>query len=131
MFMWTDISSKAKAAKGSEVRVRGDLIEKELIRRLILQERSRKSIDQIDSYEDAISPENKRNVGLNLQGPSSCKNVLMFPLHNRILLWSVDTALLMNDAIRVVKINHVKLQSIISSNGLNWGLKLSMYHIVK
>ena len=59
MLMWIDISSKTKAAKGPEVRVRRDLIEKDLIRRLILQERSRKSIDQIDSCEDAISPENK------------------------------------------------------------------------
>ena len=82
MLMWSDINSKAKAAKSSEVRIRRNLIEKHLIWRLMLQKRGRKSIDQIDNYEDAITPENKRNVGMNLQGPSCCQNVLMFPLHN-------------------------------------------------
>ena len=66
MLMWSNISSKAKAAKCPEVRIRRNLIEKYLIWRLMLQKRSRKSIDQIDSCEDAITPENKRNVGLNL-----------------------------------------------------------------
>ena len=66
MFMWIDICSKAKAAKGSEMRVGRSLIEKDLIRRLVLQKRSRKSIDQIDSCENAVTPENKRDIGLNL-----------------------------------------------------------------
>ena len=82
MLIWSDISSKAKANKSSEVRIRRNLIEKNLIWRLMLQKRGGKSIDQIDSCEDAVTPENKGNVGLNLQGPSCGKDVLMFPLHN-------------------------------------------------
>ena len=66
MLMWSNISSKAKATKSLEVRIRRNLIEKHLIWRLMLQKRSRKSIDQIDSCEDAITLENKRNVRLNL-----------------------------------------------------------------
>ena len=64
--MCSNISSKTKAAKGPEVRIRRNLIKKDLIRRLMLQEGGRKSIYQIDNYEDTITLENKREIGQNL-----------------------------------------------------------------
>ena len=71
MLMWTNISSKTKATKSPKVRIRRDLFEKNLVSRLMLQKRSRKFIDQIDSCENTITPENEREIRLNLQGPSS------------------------------------------------------------
>ena len=71
MLMWTNISSKTKATKSPKVRIRRDLFEKNLVRRLMLQTRSRKSTDQLDSCENTITPENESEIRLNLKGPSS------------------------------------------------------------
>ena len=39
--------------------------------------------------------------------------MLMFPLHNLVLLWSGNIAMLMYDAIKLKEINHLKFKPIV------------------
>ena len=55
----------------------------------------------------------------------------MFPLHNRILLWSVNTAGLMYNSMRIEEIKHDKLLGIISFNSFDFKAKLSMNHSIE
>ena len=55
----------------------------------------------------------------------------MFPLLNRILLWSGNTTMLMNDAMKLKEVNHLKLKPIVYPKDLNRLTKLSFNHGIK
>ena len=71
MFVGTNISGKAKAPKGSKMRIRGNLVKKNLIREFVLQKRCGMPINQIHNCKNTIAPENKRKARLNLQCSSN------------------------------------------------------------
>ena len=66
-----------------------------------------------------------------MESSSYGQQMLMFSLHNRILLWSISTTMLMQNAIRTIEIWHVKFHSIISSNRFNFAAKLCKNHRIK
>ena len=57
--------------------------------------------------------------------------MLVFPLHNWILLWSGNTWMLMNNAMFSIKIFYEEFRSIVSSNDCNIGMKLCVNHVTK
>ena len=96
-----------------------------------MQQRRWQSINQVSNGENTISPKLNGNGKLKMKSSSNRQKVLMFSLHNRILLWSINTTMLMYNAIRVIKICHVKLHSIIRPNKLYFAAKLSKDHRIK
>lgn len=57
--------------------------------------------------------------------------VLVFSLHNSILLWTFNTTTLVNDALHVVKLAHLKLKSIITLENLNSYSKFWLNQVIK
>ena len=55
----------------------------------------------------------------------------MLPLNNCILLKSINTTQLVQDAIGMGKISKIKLSTIVTSNGFNCGIELSFNHVGK
>ena len=54
--------------------------------------------------------------------------MLMFSINNKILLRGFYTTMLMYEAFGSIKIRHVKLLAIITSDVLNGRMKLGLYH---
>ena len=78
--------------------------------------------------ECAVTPIFERDVRLKSKRSSNWKSMLLFSFHNRILLWSINTGLLVYDTMIVIKINHIKSWSIIRPDRFDFDSKLSMYH---
>ena len=78
--------------------------------------------------ECAVAQIFKRDVRLKSKRSSNWKYMLLFSFHYRILLWSINTGLLVYDTVSVIKINHTKSWSIIRPNSFDFDSKLSMYH---
>ena len=57
--------------------------------------------------------------------------MLMFSLHNRILLWSLNTTSLVNDAVSRIKIRKFELKGIIRPKTFDFDIELSENHVVK
>jgi len=64
-------------------------------------------------------------------GPSHIKNMLMFSFNHRVLLWYLNTTKLMKSTMGSIKVRHNKFNSIIRSDGFNFGMKLSFNHSQK
>ena len=109
----------------------GGCLKKKVIRCFIVEQRRWQSVNQIGSCKDTITSKLNGNVRLKMKSSSYGQQVLMFPLHNRILFWSINTTMLMHNAIRTIEIRHVKFHSIINSNRLNFVAKLSKNHRIK
>ena len=70
-------------------------------------------------------PKVVREVRVEREGTSNIQNVLMFSFHDTILLRRFHTRPLMNDSFRKVESGHEKLRTIITSNALEFLVKLS------
>jgi hypothetical protein len=57
--------------------------------------------------------------------------MLVFSLHNSILLWSFNTGQLVNGSIRRKKIMHLEFRTIIRMQTLNFEIKLCLYKAKK
>ena len=62
---------------------------------------------------------------------SNSQKILVLSLHHRVMLGSLNTALLVYYAISRIEISHYKFLSIISSNRFYVSFKLCLYHFVK
>ena len=57
--------------------------------------------------------------------------MLVLSFHNRVLLWSLNTTQLMNDALVSKKVFHEEFKAIIRLDGFYFLSKLSLYHCVE
>ena len=57
--------------------------------------------------------------------------MLVLSLHNRILLWSINVASLVNDAFSRTKIRNLELKGIIRPKAFDFDIELSENHVIK
>ena len=93
-----------------------------------MKKRGWKSIDEVDCCENAVTPINNWNILLNSQGSCNTQNMLMFPLHNKILLWNGNTTMSAYDTMSLKEISHLEFNTIVSPKDFNRLVKLSFDH---
>ena len=108
-----------------------DLTITQLKRGFMMKKRGWKPINEMHCSENTVTPIGNRDIRLNSQSPCNTQKMLMFPLHNRILLWSGNTTMLMYDTMTLEEISHLKLKTIIYSKNLNRFVELSFDHEIK
>ena len=118
-----------KTTKNFEMGVSRRFMHKKLKRSLILKKRTRQPIFDIDSCENAFTPKFIREMRLEPNCSGYIQKMLVFSLNYWILLWSISTRSLVYNAFGIEEINHVKFNTIITPNRLDFNMELSFNHI--